>query len=275
MSCCCGEWTGLWLCFGSATSLLQTEAEAGAAAKHAIGLTRSALALSSPATPVLCWETQDYLAHRCGHMAVPKVNNTNVDRSLDAIHATVFGRAPAFRSLYGHSFLCLLRRASPSSLLGPLSPVPPLCVSVTRQGTVALRPHSSFLRPLSPQTTAARSCLRRALAGQALWDAEARRTAAALEEFQRQQQSRGAWSSKSMLEVIKVRREMELAVTSDNPSTSSSAVGGARFLTCGWAAISDSFSPCPVPVVPALSFLISYCVRALGGAGNSEGPQEK
>lgn len=32
-----------------------------------------------------------------------------------------------------------------------------------------------------------------------------------------------------MLEVIKVRREQELAVTSDNPSTCSSAVGGALF----------------------------------------------
>lgn len=46
-----------------------------------------------PPAPTPATRTQDYLVQRFGRMLVPKVNNTNVDRSLDAIHSTVFGRA--------------------------------------------------------------------------------------------------------------------------------------------------------------------------------------
>ena len=34
---------------------------------------------------------QDYLAVRSARLLVPRVNNTNVDRSVSTIHATAFG----------------------------------------------------------------------------------------------------------------------------------------------------------------------------------------
>ena len=102
---------------------------------------------------------QDYLAIRATRFLVPRVNNTNVDRSVNTIHATAFG------------------------------------------------------------------CLRRAAEGASL--AEAGERAVLLnDEYRRNTLERGAWSSKSMLAMIRSRHERELAsgAVSDAPSTSSSAI---------------------------------------------------
>jgi hypothetical protein len=107
---------------------------------------------------------QDYLAVRAARFLVPRVNNTNVDRSVDTIHATAFG--------------CMRR----------------LCEG-----------------------------------GEALLACEGGERAALLhDEYRRHTLARGAWSSKSMLAVIRGRHERDRATgaVSDAPSTSSSAITG-------------------------------------------------
>ena len=103
---------------------------------------------------------QDYLSVRATRFLVPRVNNTNVDRSVDSIHATTFG------------------------------------------------------------------CLRRMAQGEALLSHENGSDRAVLlhDEYRRHTLARGAWSSKSMLAVIRSRNER--AALSDAPSTSSSALTG-------------------------------------------------
>ena len=100
---------------------------------------------------------QDYLAVRSARFLVPRVNNTNVDRSVNTIAATAFG------------------------------------------------------------------CLRRG--GE--WDADAP-GALLLDEYRRHTLARGAWSSKSMLALIRGRHEREraAAAAADARSTSSSAITG-------------------------------------------------
>ena len=102
---------------------------------------------------------QDYLAIRATRFLVPRVNNTNVDRSVNTIHATAFG------------------------------------------------------------------CLRRAAEGATLAEA-GERTVLLNDEYRRNTLERGAWSSKSMLAMIRSRHEREHAsgAVSDAPSTSSSAI---------------------------------------------------
>lgn len=102
---------------------------------------------------------QDYLAIRAARFLVPRVNNTNVDRSVNTIHATAFG------------------------------------------------------------------CLRRATEGAALPEV-GERAVLLNDEYRRHTLERGAWSSKSMLAVIRSRHERDLASggVSDAPSTSSSAI---------------------------------------------------
>lgn len=108
---------------------------------------------------------QDYLAVRAARFLVPRVNNTNVDRSVDTIHATAFG------------------------------------------------------------------CMRRAAEGEALLAPEGDRALLLHDEYRRHTLERGAWSSKSMLAVIRSRHERDRAgggagAVSDAPSTSSSALTG-------------------------------------------------
>lgn len=55
---------------------------------------------------------QEYLCHRADKHLVPKINNTNVDRSVAAIHATVFS--------------CLRRRETGESLYDPNTNTVPL-----------------------------------------------------------------------------------------------------------------------------------------------------
>jgi hypothetical protein len=55
---------------------------------------------------------QDYLCHRADKHLVPKINNTNVDRSVAAIHVTVFA--------------CLRRREAGESLYDPNTNTVPL-----------------------------------------------------------------------------------------------------------------------------------------------------
>ncbi len=102
---------------------------------------------------------QDYLVQRATRHLVPRVNNTNVDRSVDVMHATAFG------------------------------------------------------------------CVRRAAAGEAPLAPDAGgRTVLLHDEFCRHMFSRGAWSSKSMLAVIRSRRELERG--SGAASDSSALTGG-------------------------------------------------
>jgi hypothetical protein len=107
---------------------------------------------------------QDYLAVRAARFLVPRVNNTNVDRSVDTIHATTFG--------------CMRRAAEPGAL--------------------------------------------------AAGDGAAERAALLHDEYRRHTLARGAWSSKSMLAVIRGRNERDrgAGAISDAPSTSSSALTG-------------------------------------------------
>ena len=102
---------------------------------------------------------QDYLATRASRFLVPRVNNTNVDRSVNTIHATAFG--------------CLRRVAEVAA----------------------------------PAEVGERAVLLN-------------------DEYRRHTLARGAWSSKSMLAVIRSRHERDLAsgTVSDAPSTSSSAI---------------------------------------------------
>nr|GMD22656.1 P-loop NTPase domain-containing protein LPA1 homolog 2-like [Ipomoea batatas] len=56
--------------------------------------------------------TQEYLCNRADKHLVPKINNTNVDRSVAAIHATVFG--------------CLRRREAGEKLYDPITNTVPV-----------------------------------------------------------------------------------------------------------------------------------------------------
>lgn len=181
---------------------------------------------------------QEYLVRRAERHAIPAVDNTNVDRSVAAIHATAFG--------------CLRRlaRVRPAGLRSQA--VLPCRTGVRGSCACARRTHV-MARGISQALPVLQSCvsrwtastaagggrLRRARRGQgeALLEAGSKATRAVAAEYAAA--TTATWSSKAALEAIRAKVAAGGRLSdSDQPSTSTASPLGALLgghACCGWA----------------------------------------